>query len=237
MGQGLAKGEVAAALERLFADAFPLWNSDPASIRRAKTQRMVLLGGDTAAPGWAASIRPLLARHPEATTIDTDDPFTLVILHVHRGLPLFALRRIGEYRGHYIESLWHSRLPLHTMRLLALVDDLVPAPRRKFAPTALFAVGLALGIITQDSTGRYLAPSDSARTMRTSAQKERSVALIGANPSACREVERRLDALVARKGRASIRALLEDYLTSVPDLEDWEVKAILDFERRAGLGT
>jgi hypothetical protein len=224
-------------LERLLADAFPLWNSDPASIRRAKTQRIVLLGGDTAAPAWAASIQPLLRRHPEVTTVDTGDPFTLVILHVHRGLPLFALRRIGEYRAHYIEALWRSRLPVHTMRLLALADDIMPAPRRKFAPASLFAVGLALGIITQDPSGRYLAPREGARAHRSSAQKERSVALMAADPSASREVERRLDALVARRGPKAIRAVLDEYLTSAPDPDDWEVKAILDFGRRAGLGT
>jgi hypothetical protein len=219
-------------LQQMFESARPLWNYDPKVLRRAKTQRMTLLGVDTEGPAWIKMVGPLSKAHPEVIPINTADPFTMVVLRVHRGLPLFALRRIGEYRAHYAEMLWHSKLPVHTMREFALTDDLIPVRRRTRLPTVeLFAVGLALGSISRDSGGRYVAPCARGEAIRLSSDKERSVGLMSMNANACREVQRQLDALIAGKGRQAIRTIFDEYMTVMPGLEDWEVKSILRFAR------
>jgi hypothetical protein len=161
----------------------------------------------------------------------------MVVLRIHRGLPLFALRRIGEYRAHYAEMLWHSKLPVHTMRTFALTDDLIPVRKQLKLPTVmLFAVGLALGTIGRDSSGRYIAPRAREQAIRLSAHKERSVGLLSISMAARREVQRQLDILLAKKGEQAIRTILDEYMTVMPNLEDWEVKSILDFAKEYNLG-
>ncbi len=54
---------------------------------------------------------------------------------------------------------------------------------------------------------------------------------MGMDAAACREVERRLDVLVANKGPQAVRTLLDEYVTAVPGLADWEVRGILEFCR------
>jgi hypothetical protein len=224
-------------LQQMFESARPLWNYDPRVLRRAKTQRMTLLGVDTEGPAWANAVGPLSKAHPEVIPINTADPSTMVVLRIHRGLPLFALRRIGEYRAHYAEMLWHSKLPVHTMRTFALTDDLIPVRNRlKLPAVTLFAVGLALGTIGRDSSGRYIAPRAREQAIRLSAHKERSVGLLSISMTARREVQRQLDMLLAKKGKRAIRTILDEYMTVMPDLEDWEVKSILDFAKVYSLG-
>lgn len=230
-------GDVQHELARMFESARPLWNYEPRLLRRAKTQQLALVGVDTSGSGWAGIVEPLSRVNPDLISVGTSDRFTMVILQVHRGLPLFALRRIGEYRAHYAEMLWRSKLPVHTMRTFRLVEDLVPIRHRTRLSTAtLFAVGLALGSIGRDADDRYLAPRPRGQTIRLSAQKERSVALMSMDAAACRELERQVSALVARKGKKALCTILDEYVTVVPGLEDWEVRAILGFARRFGLG-
>ena len=50
----------------------------------------------------------------------------------------------------------------------------------------------------------------------------------------CREVQRRLDDLVAREGVAVVDTRLEEYATDIPGLADWEVKSIVEFGRVYG---
>ena len=223
-------------LQRMLETARPLWNYDPHILRRAKTQHMTLIGVDTSGSGWANIVGPLSKIHPDVIPFDTGDPFAMAVLCVHRGMPLFALRRIGEYRAHYAESLWRSKLPVHTMRTLALSEDLIPFRRRTKVPTrVLFAVGHALGSIVRDADGRYIAPRPGSQTIRLSMGKERAVALMSMDEATCREVQRQLEALIASKSKHALHTILEEYMTVMPDLKDWEVRGILDFARRYNL--
>lgn len=240
LGEEEPQAGVGRALARLFEEARPLWNIDPRALGRAKTQRLVLAGtgsdpGDWVADNGSAPGRPrkgLAGVCPDAIPFQTGDPHTLVVLVVHMGLPLFALRRIGEYRLHYAEMLWRSKLALHSTGAFTLIEDLVPRRRQaRFAAPTLFAAGLALGIIGRDADGRYVAPRDRKRTIRLGARKERSVALLGLDEDACCEVQRQLGTLLASRGRKVLRRAVDGYLEAAPDLEDWEVRGILDFSR------
>jgi hypothetical protein len=234
--QASSQADIETDLKRMFEAARPLWSYDPSVLRRAKTQRMMFLGVDTSGSPWARVVVPLSRAYPKLIPINTSDPLTMAVLRIHRGMPLFALRRVGEYRTHYAEMLWRSKLPVHTMRDLALVEDLIPARRRIKLPTAtLFAAGLALGSIRRDSGGRYLAPRARGDQIRLSARKERAVALMSMAPTACREVQRQLDALVASKGPQAVQTILDEYMTVMPDLEDWEVRGIAEFVRNSDL--
>jgi hypothetical protein len=219
-------------MERLFDRAHPLWNYDPRFLRRAKTERMTFVGIDATESSW--SWLNELAAEAESDIIlhNSDDPSALIVMTVHQGVPLFALRRIGQYRNHYAEALWRGTLPVHTTNKLALADDLVPIRRRPLLrPPALFSTGLALAIIRRDPDGRYVAPRAGGKTIRLSAQKERAVALMGMDGPTCREVQRRLDAMVSAEGTKAIDARLEEYATDVPGLADWEVRGIVEFGR------
>ena len=161
--------DLSPVVEQMLEHAHPLWNYDPRAIRRARTTKLNLLGVDTSRPAWAEFAAALPEVHPDAIPIDTSDPFAIAVLSVRRGVPLFALRRINEYRAHYAEMIRHSKLPVHTTSTLALADDLIPVRwRSKLATTALFAAGLALGVVRRGMDGRYLAVDGQNRTIRLS---------------------------------------------------------------------
>jgi len=216
-------------IQSLIESAQPLWNYDPRYLRRAVTQRMSFVGVDADSPAWVDIAIPLSEACPDAIVHNTEDESTLTVLNIHRGVPLFALRRIGEYRSHYAETLWRGKLPIHTTGKLTLAADLIPMRRLKTHPTTLFAVGLALGIVQREVNGRYLAPRGNNQTIRLGKQKERSAALMGMDASTCREVERQLEQMVEQEGRDGLRARLDGYTVSTPDLEDWERSRVRDF--------
>ena len=219
-------------VERLFERAHPLWNYDPRFLRRAVTEKMTVVGANTQDNGWSKLAEHVAQAEPEIVLHHTGDPSALIVLTVHQGVPLFALRRIGQYRNHYAEVLWRGKLPMHTTNTLLLADDLIPMRRRlRMRPATLFSAGLALNVIRRDPDGRYVAPRDGNKTIRLSAQKERAAALMGMDGPTCREVQRRLNALVAQKGAKAIDARLEEYATDVPGLADWEVRGIVEFGR------
>lgn len=230
--KGLPEEELLQALERMFGSARPMWNYDSRVLQRAKTQRLTLLSADTSGSAWTELVVSLAKVCPEVIPLNTGDPSMLIILDIHRGLPLFALRRIGEYRTHYAEMLLHSRLPVHTTRASSLKDDLIPIRHRPALSTAaLFAAGLALGAISRDADGRYLAPRGTGRMLRLSTGKERSVALMSLDAPARREVQGQLHAIITQQGKRAVRTALDEYMTVDPGLEDWEVREIVSFGR------
>ena len=111
------------------------------------------------------------------------------------------------------------------------VGDLIPMRRLKTHATTLFAVGVALGVVQRERTGRYIAPRGNNRSIRLSAQKERSAALMGMDASTCREVERRLNHLLTQEGPARLRSRLDEYTASTASLADWEISNISSFSR------
>jgi hypothetical protein len=217
-------------VERLFERAYPLWNYDPRFLRRAKTERMTFIGANTQESSWTQMAELVVKAQPEVILHHTGDSSALIVMTIHQGVPLFALRRIGQYRNHYAEALWRGKLPIHTTNALALADDLIPMRRRmQVRPATLFSVALALDVIHRDPDGRYVAPRSENKTIRLSAHKEHAVALMGMDGTTCREVQRRLDALVKRRGVQAIEAHLEEYATDIPGLADWEVRGIVGF--------
>jgi hypothetical protein len=216
-------------VQGLIENARPLWNYDPRFLRRAVTQRLTFVGVDTDSPAWGDVARLLAKACPNAIVHNTDDSSTLTVLNIHLGVPLFALRRIGQYRGHYAEMLWRGRLPVHATGKLILASDLVPIRRLKTHASTLFAVGLALGLVQRERGGRYLAPRANNKSIRLSAQKERSAALMGMDAATCRELERRIEHLLERDGAQAIQARLEEYTDSASELADWELTRIVGF--------
>jgi hypothetical protein len=220
-----------ALVQSLIESARPLWNYDPRFLRRAVTQRLTFVGVDTDSPAWADVERLLAEACPDAIVHNTDDSSTLTVLNIHLGVPLFALRRIGQYRSHYAEMLWRGKLPIHATGKLILASDLVPIRRLKTHASTLFAVGLALGLVERERGGRYLAPRANNKSIRLSTQKERSAALMGMDAATCREVERRIERLLEQQGAQAIRARLDEYTTSASELADWELTRILGFSQ------
>ena len=211
------------SFQRMLDSAKPLWNYDPKRLRRAKTQKLSLIAGNL-----TPTQREQNQTYSNSQVIDIQAPRHLLIINEHHGMPLLALRRLDEYRAHYAAMLRHSQVPIHITRDLVLSDDLLTVyPKNQPAPATLFAVGLALGIITRDPDGRYIAPRTPTSSRRLSADKARAAALLGMDAAACRELQTRLHTLIAAKGRGPIHAILDEYTTVVPNLEDWQVHAIV----------
>jgi hypothetical protein len=233
--QALVQGapeEVQRRVGRMFAYAQPLWNVDRARLRRGKTQRLSFFATDTSTAAWSRLVAPLAKVCPDVIPVDTDEPSLAVSMNVHLGVPLFALRRIDQYRSHYAEWLWRGRPPLHTTATLSLAPDLLPMRRPPgLSPAALFSGGLALGIIARDPDGRYVAPREHGRSIRLGKRKADSVALMAMEGPACRRIARQIEAEFEDMGAPALRALLDEYTTGAPGLEDWEVKGILELGR------
>jgi hypothetical protein len=224
--------ELQQSMERMFAYAQPLWNVDEGRLRRGKTQRLSFFAADTSTATWSSLVAPLARVCPDLIPVDTEEPSLAVAMNVHLGIPLFALRRIDQYRNHYAEWLWRGRPSLHTTEALSLAPDLLPMRRPPaISPAALFAGGLALGIVARDPDGRYVAPRENGRSIRLGKRKTDSVALMAMEGPACRKVARQIETVIAARGAPAIRALLDEYTTGAPGLEDWEVKGILELGR------
>jgi hypothetical protein len=103
--------------------------------------------------------------------------------------------------------------------------------RLKTKAVALFSIGLALGVVQRERTGRYVAPRSQNKVIRLSAQKERAAALMGMDASTCREVERRIERMLAQEGAEKLRARLDAYTTTTSDLADWEIANIRSFDQ------
>jgi hypothetical protein len=98
-------------VERLFERAYPLWNYDPRFLSRARTERMTIVGAHTHNGNWPRLAEHVAGTEPEIILHHTGDPSALIVLTIHQGVPLFALRRIGQYRNHYAEVLWRGKQP------------------------------------------------------------------------------------------------------------------------------
>jgi hypothetical protein len=223
------QGDIQRLTQALIESAQPMWNYDPRFLGRATTQRLTFISVDADSPAWSDVAHSLSKVCPDAIIHNTDDSSTLTILNIRLGVPLFALRRIGQYRGHYAELLWRGKLPVHTTNKLTLASDLIPMRRLEMQVHTLFAVGLALGVVQREPGGRYVAPRGDGKTIRLSAQKERSAALMGMDAALCREVERRLQGILAQEGGKALRDRLHKYASTAPDLTDWEIAEIARF--------
>jgi hypothetical protein len=218
--------------QALIESAQPMWNYDPRLLGRVSTQRLTFVSVDADSPAWTEVAHSLAKVCPDAIIHNTDDSSTLTILNIHLGVPLFALRRIGQYRGHYAELLWRGKLPVHTTNKLTLASDLIPMRRLEMQVHTLFAVGLALGVVQREPSGRYVAPRGDSKTIRLSTQKERSAALMGMDAATCREVERRLRHILDQEGGKALRDRLRKYASTAPGLTDWEIAQIARFGQK-----
>lgn len=223
----LAQGAVSrdVALGSLVESVQPWWHLKPAALGRFKTQRIQLVCG------------VLEAQSGDWEVIGGNDPHMLTVLTVHWGVPLLAVSRLDEYRAHYFEMVRHNRHSLlHNTAALALVaDPLTPHRRGQLPPATLLVAALALGIARRDADGNYLLPYDAKSWVRLSADASSAVAMMSVNDNLCREVQKRLNGRIAGKGAGAVQAILEEYMTVVPDLEDWQVREILSLERAWGL--
>ncbi len=223
----IPQSDIQPTLKHMCDDAQPLWNYDPASVQRIKTHRMTLLGSDL-------NLQPDF--DPSAIPVQLADRHRLIVIQVHQGMPLWAIRRIAEYRRHYAAFLRHGQIPLHTAPQGSLAPDLIASrPAGQPNATALFAAALALNIVINDEEHGYRAPQSQGRTLDLGKNRLHAVALLGMDEATCRAIQQRLERICAEKGRATVQAILDEYMTMVPDLEDWEIRGILDWGKFYGL--
>ncbi len=211
----------------LLDKAAPLWSYDSFSLGQSDTLATQTLVG-LELPS-ASQLRPHFARvSPTIMFEATADPHSLIVTTLRSGLPLFALRRMGELAQCYINAVRSHALPLHIDDEMALVPDLRPrGPKQPTmeAPTA-FALGVSLGMISQRDDGVYAVHNARGKEIGALAsERVDSAILLGADDKLLATVANRIQAIVSEKGATDAAARLEAYLAKA-EYEAWEETCI-----------
>nr|HPL29482.1 tubulin-like doman-containing protein [Anaerolineae bacterium] len=228
LGQQMATQMQAEVLIRGILDnAAPLWTYDPFSLGQAhKPPEQTLVGLE--APD-ASELGPQFAKvNPMIRCEATNDPHSLIVTTLRRGLPLFALRRMGQFSRHYLNAVKGQSLPLHIEDEMALVPDVMYQEHSDVAldaPTA-FSVGAATGLVMQRDDGVYAVTDTKGKEIaELSTERLDSVILLGADGRLLYTLTGLVQAHVSEKGTADATAELKDYLAQA-EIDAWEETCI-----------
>ncbi len=234
--EGLLKRQLATESEterrmREFQDkAAPLWTYDQFSLGQAHaTDDRTYVG--LADPDASEIKRSLEKINPSTVFAATGDSYSVIVSSIRRNMPLFALRRMNEFRQHYLGAIAHLPLLVHLEDNMALSSDLAATSieRTEWSAVTAFAVGRAFEFVTRGDDGTYGVPS--MTQMGTSwlcPDAIRSVILLGANEKLWLHLAELIEAKVANEGVDTSVVTLNDYL-SQPALTDWERRHIEQF--------
>lgn len=136
-------------LEDLREDSLPFWNYDAARLQEGGSLESIRVIGveDSSHSIYTDKIRR------RETLSSTHDPHQVIMFHTRHGLPIFALRQVGEYRRRYDEHRERQISPLHLYPNLPWLQD-VEAGKQKFA------LGQAFDLIFKTGVWYYCRPRD-----------------------------------------------------------------------------
>jgi hypothetical protein len=200
----------------------PLWTYDSTSLGQTSRLEGITIAGMESHGN--SEFMPVFKNVSPGTVFeDTGDCHSLVVTSLRKGMPLFGLYRMDEFRRNYLEGIRSNKEPLHVDDESALTGDINPPSEQVDldAPTT-FAVGLALGIVKQDSGGVYRATSPGSKSSRElTANKVEAVILLGADEKFLAQLNDDLHKLVSKKGTTETARELETFLEQM-SLSRWE---------------
>lgn len=117
---------------------------------------------------------------------DLEDTRAVIVTALRRGMPLFGLRRLDSFRGHYLEAVKEEGKAFHVEDELAIRPDLMPqdANATRMDAATIFSVGRAVGLIQPREDGVYcFNDAQAVQDVALSVHKTDSVILLGAEPA------------------------------------------------------
>jgi hypothetical protein len=219
-----AKHDAAIRVRQLLNEAAPLWTFDAANLGQAfNVQENTFVGMENSDD--AEMKNHFLNLNPRTVIEATGDPHAVAVTVLRRGMPLHGLRRMGEFRSHYLNLLKNRNGMLHLDDKMALTRDVMPSivHQVEMSPETAFTLGLAFGIVKQyeDSGIYYLRFEQGGTICELSADRLDSAILLGANESLLVELGKRIQTLVADQGSTDSSEALQAYLMD-GTLHEWE---------------
>lgn len=221
---------------REFQDkAAPLWTYDQFSLGQthATDDRTFVGLEDLDSSEIKKSLENL---NPATVFATTGDPYSIIVSSVRRNMPLFALRRMSEFRQHYLSAVTRLTPPLHVDDDMALSRDLAATSVERTDIDAIqaFAVGRAFGFVIQRNDGTYGVLSNTRAGMSWLCPDAiRSVILLGADEKLWLHLAGLIEARVAEEGIVQSSAVLNGFLGQAT-VANWERSHIERFVNLLG---
>lgn len=231
LNRQLTSRSVAEARIRELQDkAAPLWTYDPFILGQTYSLAdQTFLGMETVA---ATDLKQQFERVNPSTAFEaTGDRHSLIVTILRQGMPLFGLRRMREFRQHYLDSLRSRRQPLHLDEAMGLIRDIMPSTieRIELDPSTTFAVGLALELFKQQEDGSYIAETHVGKLVGEFVlDKVESVILLGADEKLWSSMANEIQTVVAGKGTKETGKDLSKFL-SATEISPWEQVCIENY--------
>lgn len=185
-----------------------------------------------------SEVRELFERvNPSAIFESTGDRFAITVTSVRRGMPLFGLLRLGDFRRNYFDALRRRVEPLHLDDEMALTPDLnamstVGLGYAQTDPGSVFAIGLAFGLIARDGSGPdgvYIArDGDGNEIARLASEKLESAVLLGADDKLLARLDGLIQERLASKSAGELARDLTSHLQRA-DLSAWERRRVEEY--------
>lgn len=174
---------------------------------------------------------PFVDINPSTIVESTGDPYCMLVTSIRRGLPLFALRRLGEFQKHYMETINDNGHPLHLEDEVALAPDLVPlfGDHDEIDSALSFAVGRALGFVRQNpESGVYGVCDRTGKLVKAlSRSKVNSVIKLSADKDLLTRLSEYIQAQVSEKGASAAASWLQNELDREQgQLSAWEQRQV-----------
>jgi nitrogen regulatory protein PII-like uncharacterized protein len=228
--------DVVRRVRELQDKAAPLWLYDQFALADATlAEARTFVGVD--APNTSELCDQFMRIDAQTIFETTNDPYNITVTRIRRGMPLFGLRRMKEFRRHYLDQVLAGKQTLHTQDENALESDLSPVRGEEpqlDAGTAV-AVGRALQILqTHPLTGKYgLVESMGSEPERWQFELCEDLVdcaiLLASDRSKLKCLADAIDERVVREGVPETIEELDAYKTATQPITRWEMARIEDF--------
>lgn len=168
---------------------------------------------------------------PEIKVQAINELHGVFVITVRRGLPLFALNRMEQFRSHYLEWVMSGLPPIHLDDDAALVRDLMDTTSKDetYDAATAFAIGEALGLVKTDSDGYYTVRINRQTKKLTKSPVSAQIMLGLDTPllkTMTEEIKHQVNDLTASKMADQLDAYLEEPATHIPD---WQRRRVDEF--------
>lgn len=168
---------------------------------------------------------------PEIKIQGLNELHGVFVMTVRRGLPLFALNRMEQFRTHYLNWIMSELPPIHLDDDSALVRDLMDTSSKDdtYDAAVAFSLGEALGMVAKDADGNFTVRTQKS-TKKLTKSPVSSQILLGLDVEFLKALTREINEQVDQAGAIAMSDKLEAYLvndqTKIPS---WERRRVENF--------
>jgi hypothetical protein len=210
-------------------EAAPLWTYDQFSLGQTfGLFYQSFVGMDAATK---SDFKQAFTRVNQSTIFEViDDPYSIIYTSIRRGIPLHGLRRMHEFRKHYLDVIRNMGEPLHLDDELALSPDVFAGTSRiKLDPPTGFAVGSAFGLVKKQEDGIYaLIDAKGNLTGKLAKGRIESAILLGVEEKMMHALAAEIQRTASKTGAKEAVELLQKYKSGAK-VSPWETSRIQQF--------